>query len=130
MPKALFQDKQSTGHGSSQCDAHVFFEKFLAESMKNLGDKLATLAEAVTAQSKANGEAIAKVLEGQANRRELCGRQGARIDNLEQSDEEQWTAINEMRKAVWMGRGAMVACASFGGIIVALSQLAIKAFFN
>ena len=130
MSNVFFQEKPEQGRAPSQCDAHVFFEKFLAESMKNLGDKLADLADAVTAQSKSNGEAIAKVLEGQAGRRELCGRQGARIENLEQSDNEQWTAINEMRKAVWTGRGAMVACASFGGIIVALAQLAIKAFFN
>ena len=130
MSNVLFQEKPEPGRAPSQCEAHVFFEKFLAESMKNLGDKLAELAEAVTAQSKANGEAISKVLERQANRGELCGRQGARIENLEQSDDEQWLAINEMRKAVWMGRGAMVASASFGGIIVAVAQVAIKAFFN
>ena len=130
MPRdVLFQGSKEHSQ-ATQCDAHVFFERFLAESMKNLGDKLATLAEAVTAQSKANGEAIAKVLEGQADRRELCGRQGARIDNLEQSDEEQWKAINETRKAVWMGRGAMLACASFGGLLGALAQVALKAFFN
>jgi len=92
-----------------QCSSHEMFERFLRQSMESLGNRLAELAEALTSQSKANGEAIHKVLANQADRRELCGQQNARLDNLESSDKDQWTAINDLRKYVWVGVGIMVA---------------------
>lgn len=92
-----------------QCSSHEMFERFLQQSMESLGNRLADLAEALTSQSKANGEAINKVLANQADSRELCGQQGARLDNLEVSDKDQWRAINDLRKYVWIGVGIMVA---------------------
>jgi predicted amino acid dehydrogenase len=83
------------------------FERFLENGMKHLSEKLSELTVALTAQSQANGEAIAKVLEGQADRRELCGKRGAEIETLQYSDEEQWKAITDLRRLVWMGAGGL-----------------------
>lgn len=114
----IFQQPASPPPGA-QCSSHAMFERFLQQSMESLGDRLAQLAEALTSQSKSNGEAIAKVLANQADRRELCGQQNARLDNLESSDKDQWKAIDDLRKYVWIGVGIMVA-----------AQVALKFIFK
>ena len=93
----------------SQCATHATFEKLIENGLANLGDRLQQLAEALTSQSAANGKAIGQVLENQADRRELCGRQNARLDGLEKSDVDQWTAITELRKYMWIGVGIVIA---------------------
>lgn len=92
-----------------QCATHATFEKLIENGLANLGDRLQQLAEALTSQSAANGKAIGQVLENQADRRELCGRQNARLDGLEKSDVDQWTAITELRKYMWIGVGIVIA---------------------
>lgn len=101
-----------------QCSSHQLFEKFLENGMKHLSEKLTELTEALTAQSRANGEAIGKVLDGQAERRELCGKRGAMIEALQESDEEQWKKLDVMTarvdnlyKHLWMAVGAVGAIA-------------------
>lgn len=94
---------------SGQCSTHATFEKLIENGLANLGDRLQQLAEALTSQSAANGKAIGQVLENQADRRELCGRQNARLDGLEKSDADQWIAITEIRKYMWIGVGIVLA---------------------
>jgi hypothetical protein len=84
------------------------FEQFLETGMKHLSEKLSELTVALTAQSQANGAAITKVLDGQADRRELCGKRGIQIEVLQDSDEVQWTAITDLRRLVWMGAGGLM----------------------
>lgn len=103
----IYQQAPSTPGG--QCSTHATFEKLIENGLTNLGDRLQQLAEALTSQSAANGKAIGQVLENQADRRELCGRQNARLDGLEKSDGDQWTAITELRKYMWIGVGIVIA---------------------
>ena len=109
-----------------QCATHSTFEKLIENGLANLGDRLQQLAEALTSQSRANGDAIKQVLENQADRRELCGKQNARIDGLEKSDGEQWDAITDLRKDgaaqwkyIWIGFGVILA-----------AQVALKFIFK
>lgn len=105
-PHIIYQQAPPPG---GQCATHATFEKLIENGLENLGDRLQQLAEALTSQSRANGDAIRQVLENQADRRELCGKQNARLNTLEESDRDQWLAINEVRKYIWIGFGIMVA---------------------
>lgn len=104
-PRALRQEQPD-----GVCASHASFERMIERALAGLGDQITKLAEAVTAQSKANGDSLAKVLSNQADRRELCGQQNARIDNLEKradtrdkaSDDQHadlWDAVNKLRTA-------------------------------
>lgn len=90
---------------SDQCPSHDIFERLVAQSIENLTSKISEGIEALNSQSAANGDSIRLVLENQSARKEMCGKQTARVDNLIKSDEDQWTAINETRKTVWIGIG-------------------------
>lgn len=46
-----------------------------------------------------------------------CQEHSSRIGTLEKETVDQWTAINELRRTVWMWRGAM-ALAGFAGSAV------------
>lgn len=105
-PRTLRQDDPAGG----VCASHDMMVRMFERAMEGLGNQITKLAEAVTAQSKANGDSLEKVLSNQADRRELCGQQNARIDNLEKradardraSDDQHadlWVAVNELRKA-------------------------------
>lgn len=54
-----------------------------------------------------------------------CAENTRRIQHLEESDGEQWTAINELRRTVWSWRGGL-ALAGFVGSIV--GSLIIRVF--
>jgi hypothetical protein len=92
----------------TQCSAHDLFEKLLQNSIDNLAEKIGEGVEALRLQSVENGNAIKLVLENQSAKRELCGKQGARIDALENSNNAQWGAITDLRRLVWMGAGGLV----------------------
>lgn len=113
----IYQQAPSTPGG--QCSTHATFEKLIENGLTNLGDRLQQLAEALTAQSRANGDDIRRVLDNQSKRGELCGKQNARLDGLEKSDGDQWTAITELRKYMWIGVG-----------IVLAAQVALKFIFK
>lgn len=114
-PRTLHQDPLD-----GVCASHAAFERMIERWVEGLGEQIGKLAEAVTAQSRANGEALEKVLANQADRRELCGQQNARLDNLEKlqvsqqvdnsgEHKEVWSAINKLRLYVYMGIGIVVA---------------------
>lgn len=88
-----------------QCSAHSTFEKLFESGMKHLGERLADLTKVLTSQNEATKEILDRVVEGQAQRRELCGQRGAEIDSLQRSDDAQWKAITDLRRLVWMGAG-------------------------
>ena len=98
-----------------KCQSHSMFERMLTSSIDNLAEKFSQWAEEQGKQSAANGVALQKVLDNQADRRELCGKQGSRIDALVSSDTDQWEAINYTRKMVNIGIG-LVLC---GQLLVA-----------
>lgn len=93
---------------SDKCAAHEMFEQMIQLKLDNLcktiGDGIACL----TKQAAENSRALQRVLENQAERRELCGKQCARLDALEESEEQQWQAITDLRKTVWMALGGAV----------------------
>lgn len=90
-----------------QCSSHSTFEKMFENGMKHLSERLGDLTKVLTAQNEATKEILDRVVEGQAQRRELCGQRGAQIDALEKSDDAQWGAITDLRRLVWMGFGGL-----------------------
>lgn len=92
-----------------QCSSHQMFEKMLMTAIDNLAEKFSEGIKIMTSASSANGADLKKVLENQGERRELCGKQGARIASLEVSDRDQWKAIDDTRKKVWIGMGVVAA---------------------
>ena len=87
--------------------------------MENLGDQMEQMIEVVKEQSKANADALAKLLEAQSARRELCGQQNARLDAIEKSrvsgraemleaHKEIWSTINKIKVIVFTGVGIIV----------------------
>lgn len=110
------------------CASHASFERMIERALEGLGDQIGKLAEAVTAQSRANGDALSKVLANQADRRELCGQQNARIDNLEKradtrdeasedTHKEMWSAINKLRYYVYVAVGIGLVFNAAGGVM-------------
>ena len=47
----------------------------------------------------------------------LCIAHGVQITTLERSDNDQWTAINNLKRMVYLGAGVVWAAALFGSII-------------
>lgn len=102
------------------CPGHASFERMIESMFERLGDRMAEMARMMAEQNKANAEAVAKILENQSNRREICGRQNARLEALEakvaaersetlEARKEIWSAINKLRFYVFMGIGIVVA---------------------
>lgn len=123
-PRTLRQEQTDGG----VCASHASFERMIERWMEGLGDQITKLAEAVTAQSRANGEALSKVLANQADRRELCGQQNARIDNLEKradarddtsedAHKQLWSAINRLRYYVYVAVGVGLVGHALGGVL-------------
>lgn len=46
-----------------------------------------------------------------------CGENSNKIKTLEESDADQWTAINELRRTVWGWKGGMALASFLGGIL-------------
>ena len=102
------------------CPGHASFERMIESMFERLGDRMAEMARMMAEQNKANAEAVAKILENQSDRREICGRQNARLEALEakvaaersetlEARKEIWSAINKLRFYVFMGIGIVVA---------------------
>lgn len=92
-----------------QCSSHSMFEKMMMTAIQTLADKISEGIHVMTSAATSNGQDLKQVLENQADRRELCGKQGARITSLEVSDRDQWKAIDDTRKKVWLGMGLLAA---------------------
>ena len=114
--RTLNQDTPADG----VCAGHAAFERMIGNMMENLGDQMEQMIEVVKEQSKANADALARLLEAQSARRELCGQQNARLDAIEKSrvsersemieaHKEIWSAINKLRFYVFIGVGVVVA---------------------
>lgn len=58
---------------------------------------------------------IADIKKKQENR--PCGENSNKIKTLEESDTDQWTAINDLRRTVWGWKGGMALASFLGGII-------------
>lgn len=123
-PRTLRQETPDAG----VCASHDIMVKMFERAMEGLSQQIEKLAEAVTAQSRSNGDALSKVLSNQADRRELCGQQNARLDNLEKRadarDEasetvhkEMWSAINKLRYYVYMAVGIGAVGQVLGGVL-------------
>jgi hypothetical protein len=107
------------GHDNDQgnhCASHGMFESLIKQAIDNLGVRLVDGVDAMRKQNEAtvkalgkNADALEKVLSNQAERREWCGKQCSRIDNLEKSDDYQWAEIRDLRKKVYMGVGVVLA---------------------
>ena len=102
------------------CPGHASFERMIESMFERLGDRMAEMARMMAEQNKTNAEAVAKILENQSDRREICGRQNARLEALEakvaaersetlEARKEIWSAINMLRFYVFMGIGIVVA---------------------
>lgn len=97
-----------------QCSSHAMFEQLIKKDLNNLTNKIAEGLENLAKQSAINGTDIKQVLQNQSDRRELCGRQNARIDeidkkiiSIQETDKVQWDAINNMRKYIYIGLGVI-----------------------
>lgn len=90
-----------------QCSSHGMFEKMIQQSIDNLADKVSEGIRAFSAQSASNGEMLKQVLDNQAARKELCGRQSVKIENHEEQLEGLWAACNAMQRRVWIGVGVI-----------------------
>lgn len=118
---------------------------FHDQSMEQLRDAVLDLREqmhqgiaSVAAQSRANGEMLARLADSQTARRELCARQEARLSALERAggqhreahmaereeylDEraQLWAAVNKLRFHVYVGLGA-------GLVLQLLAPLVLRA---
>lgn len=102
------------------CPGHASFERMIESMFERLGDRMAEMARMMAEQNKTNTEAVAKILENQSDRREICGRQNAHLEALEakvaaersetlEARKEIWSAINKLRFYVFMGIGIVVA---------------------
>jgi len=102
------------------CPGHASFERMIESMFERLGDRMAEMARMMAEQNKTNAEAVAKILENQSDRREICGRQNARLEALEakvaaersetlEARKEIWSAINKLSFYVFMGIGIVVA---------------------
>jgi len=92
----------------TQCSAHAAFEKMLQQSIDNLAKNICDGVAALNAQSAANGASIDRVLENQADRRELCGKQGARINSAEEDIRNLWKSTSGLRRFVYMAVGGLI----------------------
>ena len=98
-----------------QCSSHDMFQKFLEQGLSNVNDRLAAIVEALHEQNIASEKKFDYLVERQGERRELCGKRGAEIVALQQSDASQWEELRlqretnaEMNKVLWKREGAMV----------------------
>jgi len=94
------------------------FERFWMQGATELKQSIRELAEAMAEQSRVHSEMITTLLTKQGAQQEICGKRGAEVKNLQISDADQWTAINDLRKARWQTAGA-VAIAAFIGTVLA-----------
>jgi len=92
---------------SHQCTSHAMFEKMIQQSLDALTDRVAEGVRVFSAQSVQNGEMLTKVLENQAVRKELCGRQSERIDGHEERIETMEQEIKTQQKYLWIGVGVL-----------------------
>jgi len=91
-----------------QCAAHDTFERLWQQSIDNLSANIKTGIESLNKQSSENGAALTLVLRNQADRRELCGKQGARIDGAEVDIVNLWKTVSALRKLVYMAAGGLL----------------------
>ena len=112
--------RMNQGPFEGTCPGHASFERMIESMFERLGYRMAEMAGMMAEQNKANAEAVAKILENQSDRREICGRQNARLEALEakvaaersetlEARKEIWSAINKLRFYVFMGIGIVVA---------------------
>lgn len=121
-PRALRQDPPVDG----VCAGHAAFERMIGNMMENLGDQMEQMIEVVKEQSKANADALAKLLEAQSARRELCGQQNARIDAIEKSRASERSEMLEAHKEIWSTINKIKGIVFTGvGIIVTLNALLV-----
>jgi len=101
--------------------------------MESLSEQIKVLAEAIRAQNKENSDALAKVLNNQSDRRELCGQQTARIVGLESkvaaeraetldARKEIWAAINKLKFYVYTGVGIIIAINAIAVLMVKMGH--------
>lgn len=110
------------------CAFHDQSMEHLRTALLDLKDQMRQGIEGVAAQSRANGETLVRIADSQADRRELCARQGARLATLEHGMErggeqhreahmaereehlaeraDLWNAVNKLRFHVYVGLGA------------------------
>lgn len=111
-----------------QCLFHEQAMEQLREAVLELREQVRQGVEAVSAQSRANGEALTRLAESQTRRRELCARQEERLGVAErsaaqhrqehQAEREEaraeradlWGAVNKLRfhVYVWLGVGLVL----------------------
>ena len=97
------------------CSSHSMFDTMIKQSLDNVSDRLVDGIEAIHKQPETvakalerNSDALTQVLANQADRRELCGKQNAKIENLEKSDDLQWKCIHAINKKIHMAIGAVI----------------------
>lgn len=120
--RTLNQDTPADG----VCAGHAAFERMIGNMMKNLGDQMEQMIEVVKEQSKANADALARLLEAQSARRELCGQQNARLDAIEKSRASERSEMLEEHKEIWSTINKIKVIVFTGvGIIVTLNALLV-----
>ena len=120
--RTLNQDTPADG----VCAGHAAFERMIGNMMENLGDQMEQMIEVVKEQSKANADALAKLLEAQSARRELCGQQNARLDAIEKSRTSERSEMLEAHKEIWSTINKIKVIVFTGvGIIVTLNALLV-----
>jgi hypothetical protein len=106
------------------CAFHDQSMEQLRLAVLDLREQMHQAVASVAAQSRANGEMLARLADSQTARRELCARQEARLSALERAgslhreahmaereeylDEraQLWAAVNKLRFHVYVGLGA------------------------
>lgn len=115
--KLLWQNEERP---ENTCPSHVAFERMIERALDGIEQQIEKLTVAMAAQSKQNAEAIAKILENQSDRREVCGTQSAKIEAIDkrvtaeraetlEARKEIWAAINRQRAIVYVGMGILAA---------------------
>jgi len=117
-----------------QCASHDIFQEMIRQGLANLNEKLANIAEALKEQNETSARKMDQVMESQSERRELCGKRGAEIVALQQSDTSQWEELRRQResnsqlaKVVWKREGALVIVAAIASV---LATAAMKWFMG
>ena len=124
---------QAESQPDGVCAGHASFERLIFSGMESLSEQIKVLAEAIRAQNKENSDALAKVLNNQSDRRELCGQQTARIVGLESkvaaeraetldARKEVWAAINKLKFYVYTGVGIIIAINAIAVLMVKMGH--------
>lgn len=118
------------------CAFHEAFMGQIKDSLVEIKEQMRNGIEALNRQSAVFQETIARIVEAQTARRELCSRQGQRIETLEENQSkhredhgaqreeylteraDMWAAVNKLRFHVYVGLGVGIVLQILGPLVL------------